>query len=147
MVSLLHFNLIFSDANATFYHSNLCLFLVVNNIKCKYENDSTLTLRWSFLWNNNPFTGIMCRRPSFNWKVQNFWIFLDFPKLHWDMTKHFFCLFNIHQEKHLGRQLPKTLFDKYFHISSFYVRRCSTKYVFLKDFEIFTGKHLCWILF
>ena len=42
MVSSIHFSLIFSQAIATSYKSNLSLFLVVNEIKCKYGNNSRL---------------------------------------------------------------------------------------------------------
>ena len=40
VASLVHFSLIFSYAIATSYHSNLRLFLVVNEKKDKYGNNS-----------------------------------------------------------------------------------------------------------
>ena len=43
------------------------------------------------------------------------------------------CLVNIRVNTFsLGRQLPKMPYDKHFHISNFYVCRCTTKQVFLK---------------
>ena len=35
-----------------------------------------------------------------------------------------------------GRQLPKMLYDKYFHITNFYICRYSTQKVFLKSYKI-----------
>ena len=61
--SSFHFILIFFYASARPYHSNLHLFLVVNEIKCKYGNNSRLKSRLSFPRNNTPLNRIMCRRP------------------------------------------------------------------------------------
>ena len=52
VVSSVRFSLTFSYANATSYCPNLLLFLVVNEIKCKYENNSRLKSRRSFRRNN-----------------------------------------------------------------------------------------------
>ena len=53
--SSVHFSWIFPYVTATSYHSNLCLFWVENEIKCKHEiiagwNQGEVFLRITLLW-------------------------------------------------------------------------------------------------
>ena len=66
-----------SYAIARSYSSNLHLFLVVNDIKCTYGNNSMLKPRWNFLLNNTRLSRVMCThkivksplKKENNWKL------------------------------------------------------------------------------
>ena len=94
VVSSVHCSLIFPYVIATFYHSNLRLFLAVDEIKCKYGNNSRLKSRSSFPQVNIPLSKIICDVLLFKETSLR--------------DKHFFCLFSKHKHS-FTKYLRQTL--------------------------------------